>query len=173
VRSPRRVSRKAKKVVRLFTDLDQFLTHRLAVTDAGGERVLTMERPAKVMKSKIKIQDGSGAERGTISQGNIVGKKHFSLSGASGEVLGTLDAENWRSWDFSIRDAGGPEVGRITKKWAGLIKEGFTTADTYILQITDPAVSKDLRFLMLAAAASIDVALKQDDSGGWGFGGIG
>lgn len=103
---------KAKKVVRLLTDLDQFLTHRLAVTDASGERVLTMERPAKVMKSKIKIRDGSGADRGTISQGNIVGKKHFSLSSASGEQLGTLDAENWRAWTFRSETRAAPRSAR-------------------------------------------------------------
>jgi hypothetical protein len=76
------------------------------------------------------------------------------------------------SWDFAIHDSAGAEVGRITKKWAGLLKEGYTTADTYVLQI-DAEVSLDLRLLMFASAAGLDVALKQDDTGGWGFGGGG
>jgi len=29
-----------------------------------------------------------------------------------------------------------------------------------------------MRFLLVASAAALDTALKQDDSGGWGFGGI-
>jgi uncharacterized protein YxjI len=76
------------------------------------------------------------------------------------------------SWDFAIHDSTGTEVGRITKKWAGILKEGYTTADTYILQV-DAEVSPDLRLLMFASAAGLDVALKQDDTGGWGFGGVG
>ena len=34
------------------------------------------------------------------------------------------------------------------------------------------APSPDLRFLMVAAAAGVDTALKQDDTGGFGFGGL-
>ena len=76
------------------------------------------------------------------------------------------------SWDFAIHDRAGAEVGRITKQWAGILKEGYTTANTYILQV-ETEVSPDLRRLMFASAAGLDVALKQDDTGGWGFGGVG
>ena len=70
-----------------------------------------------------------------------------------------------------INDADGAEVARITKKWAGILREGFTTADHYILQITGPT-SPELRFLLVSSAAALDIALKQDDTGGWGFGGL-
>jgi hypothetical protein len=61
-------------------------------------------------------------------------------------------------------------VGRITKKWAGVLREGFTTADRYLLHISGE-VSGPLRTLMVASAG-VDTALKQDDAGGFGFGGI-
>jgi uncharacterized protein YxjI len=124
------------------------------------------------MRSTIKITDAAGIERGEILQDNVVGKKHFMLVDARGQRIGSIDAENWRSWDFAIHDANGAEVGRVTKKWAGVLKEGYTTADTYVLQIQSE-VSDDLRLLMVASAAGLDVALKQDDTGGWGFGGVG
>ena len=163
---------KAKKAVRLFSGVDQFLTHKLGVFDSDGRQVLTLERPAKLMKSKIKISDAEGKERGAILQDNIVGKKHFALVDDRGDRIGSIDGENWASWDFAIHDSTGAEVGRITKQWAGILKEGFTTADTYILQI-EAEVSSDLRLLMFASAAGVDLALKQDDTGGWGFGGVG
>ena len=62
-------------------------------------------------------------------------------------------------------------MGRITKKWSGILREGFTTADRYLLHITGD-VTGPLRTLMVASAAGVDTALKQDDSGGFGFGGI-
>jgi hypothetical protein len=77
--------------------------------------------------------------------------------------MGAINAENWRAWDFSIQDQGGGEVARINKKWAGLLKEGFTTADNYVLNITGE-VSPDLRLMIVAAAAGIDTALKQDEA---------
>lgn len=162
----------AKKAVRLFSGVDQFLTHELGVFDIDGQQVLMLERPAKLMRSKIKVSDATGTERGAILQDNVVGAKHFALVDVRGERIGSIDGDNWMSWDFAIHDTTGVEVGRITKEWAGILREGYTTADTYILQI-DPDVSSDLRLLMFASAAGLDVALKQDDTGGWGFGGVG
>jgi uncharacterized protein YxjI len=162
---------KARKLLRLVTSVDQFLTHRLTVYDANGGRVLELVRPAKVLKSTVQVLDGEGRESGRIVQQNVVGKKHFALEGPNGDVLGSIDAENWRSWDFAIHDASGAEVGRITKKWAGILREGFTTADRYLLHIPGE-VRPELRLLMVASATGVDTALKQDDTGGFGFGGI-
>jgi uncharacterized protein YxjI len=151
-----------KKAVRLVSDLDQFFTHRLSMYDRDGTKVVELLRPRKIMKSRIEIFDGNGSPVGTIVQQNVFGKKRFALESTSGEVLGAINAENWRAWDFAIEDSSGSEVGRITKKWAGLLKEGFTTADDYVLHIGGQ-VSRELRLMMLASAAGVDLALKQDD----------
>jgi uncharacterized protein YxjI len=151
----------AKKVLRFVSNLDQFMTHTLAVYDAAGAKVLEMVRPRKIMKSTVQITDGAGREAGRIVQQNVMGKKRFGLEDGNGQPLGSINAENWRAWDFSISDPSGAEVGRITKKWAGLLKEGFTTADNYVLQVTG-SVSPELRLVMVAAAAGVDLALKQD-----------
>jgi len=162
---------KVKKLVRLVADVDQFLTHRLAIYDADGSKVLEIVRPAKVFRSTLQLNDGTGASRGRIVQRNVVGKKHFALEDQKGRAVGTIDAENWRSWDFAVHDEQGLEVARINKNWAGALRELFTTADHYMVRITG-GPSKELRLLIVGAAAAIDTALKQDDTGGWGFGGI-
>ena len=162
---------KARKLLRLVTSVDQFLTHKLAVRDAGGAKILELVRPAKVFKSTVEVLDANGTHVGKIVQENIVGKKRFRLDGPSDETLGSINAENWRSWDFAINDAAGNEVGRITKKWTGILREGFTTADRYLLHISGN-VSRPMRQLMVASAAGVDTALKQDDTGGAGFGGL-
>jgi uncharacterized protein YxjI len=151
-----------KKAARLVSNLDQFFTHRLAVYDRENTKVVELVRPRKFMKSRVEVSDGLGRKVGTIAQKNVFGKKRFALEDPSGQALGAINAENWRAWDFAIEDSTGAEVGRITKKWAGLLKEGFTTADNYILAITGE-VSPDLRLIMLASAAGVDLALKQDD----------
>ena len=152
---------KARKVLRALTKVDQYLTHRLSVYDVSGTKVVQLVRPAKFMKSTVEVSDGSGNAVGKIVQQNIVGKKRFGLE-AGGSSVGSIDAENWRAWDFAIHDTTGREVGRITKKWAGILKEGFTTADNYILNVSAP-VSPTLRLLMVASAAGVDIALKQDE----------
>jgi uncharacterized protein YxjI len=153
---------KAKKALRFVSKLDQFMTHKLAVYDAAETKVVELVRPRKIVKSTVDVSDGGGRPVGQIVQQNFFGKKRFGLVGAGGEELGSINAENWRAWDFAIQDPGGQEVGRITKKWAGVLKEGFTTADNYILNVSGE-VSPDLRLMMLASAAGVDVALKQDE----------
>ena len=153
---------KLKKAARFVSNLDQFMTHTLAVYDETDAKVLELVRPRKVFKSRLQVKDGSGRDVGEIVQKNMFGKIRFDLNSAGGQELGQIRAQNWRAWNFSIVDGSEKEVATITKKWAGLGKEMFTTADNYAVEI-DPSVTGDLRLLVLASAAGIDTALKQDD----------
>lgn len=154
---------KAKKVARLVTSLDQFMTHQLQVSDAAGNVVLQITRPRKVLKSTVIVSDGAGQEMGRVVQQNMVGKIRFGLE-SGGQELGTIKAENWRAWNFRIEDAAGVEIARVTKTWEGLAKTMFTTADNYVLQIHQRP-SEPLNSLVVASALSIDTALKQDNRG--------
>jgi hypothetical protein len=153
-----------KKVARLVSSLDQFFTHTLAVYEGGDARVLRVTRPAKVFKSRVLVEDGASARVGTIVQQNVFGKIRFAFEDSGGSRVGGINAENWRAWNFSIVDAQDREVGRITKKFAGLTKAMFTSADHYLYEI-QPSVSGPLRLLGLASAVGIDLALKQDARG--------
>ena len=125
--------------------------------------LLALTRPAKLMKSKVVVQDGQGAEIGQIVQDNVFGKIHFSLM-SGGHSYGSINAENWRAWNFSIHDHTDTEVARITKTFAGLARAVFTTADNYVVQIHRP-LEDPLRSLVVASAVSVDTALKQDARG--------
>jgi YD repeat-containing protein len=153
----------AKKVIRVMTSWDQFMTHKLQVVDQYGTVLLALTRPAKVMKSKVLIQDGHGRELGAIVQQNAIGKIRFGLE-TGGQQIGLIQAENWRAWNFSISDHTGTEIARITKTWEGFAKTMFTTADNYVVQIHRP-LQEPLRSLVVAAALSVDTALKQDSRG--------
>ena len=153
----------AKKAIRVLTSYDQFMTHKLQVVDAYGNVVLALTRPAKVLKSRVIVQNGMGAEIGQIVQQNAIGKIRFSLE-AGGHTYGSINAENWRAWNFNIQDHTGAEVARITKTWEGLAKTMFTTADNYVLQIHRP-LQDPLLTLVVSAALGVDTALKQDARG--------
>jgi uncharacterized protein YxjI len=152
-----------KKAARVLTSYDQFMTHKLQVVDMAGTVLLAITRPAKVFKSRIQINDAVGREVGQVVQQNMIGKIRFSLE-VGGEPIGSINAENWRAWNFSIRDQTDTEVARITKTWEGLAKTMFTTADNYVVQIHRP-LEEPLRSLVVASALSVDTALKQDKRG--------
>jgi uncharacterized protein YxjI len=153
-----------KKAARFVSSLDQFMTHTLAVYDGAGDKVVELTRPRKVFRSTVVVKDGQDREIGKIVQKNIVGKIRFDLQDAHGGDLGSLNGENWRAWNFSIRDASGAEVARITKTWEGLLRTAFTTADHYVLEVSGD-LSPQLRPIVFASAAGVDLALKQDARG--------
>jgi uncharacterized protein YxjI len=153
----------ARKALRLLTSLDQYLPTRLEIVDVAGKVLLRLTRPAKLLKSRVVVEDANGEEIGQIVQQNVVGKIRFSLE-AGGQPLGSINAENWRAWNFNIQDGTGTEVARITKTWEGLAKTMFTTADNYVVQL-HRTLDDPLRSLVVAAALGVDTALKQDSRG--------
>ncbi|MFF4606568.1 phospholipid scramblase-related protein [Streptomyces sp. NPDC001339] len=153
----------AKKVLRVVSSLDQYMTHKLEIRDAYGQPQLVLTRPAKILKSKVIVERPDGSPMGEIVQQNAIGKINFAMM-VGGRQIGAIKAENWRAWNFAIVDHADTEVARITKTWEGLAKTMFTTADNYVLQIhhqlPDPLLS-----LVVATALTVDTALKQDARG--------
>ena len=152
-----------RKILRFVSSIDQFLTTRLQVVDADGKAVLALTRPAKIFKSRVIVADGSGKQIGEITQQNMIGKIRFNLE-AGGRTIGSINAENWRAWNFNLQDANGKEIARINKTWEGLAKTMFTTADNYKVEIHGP-LEDPLRSMVVAAALCVDTALKQDSRG--------
>jgi uncharacterized protein YxjI len=144
-------------------------TKRLQIVDADGVPILTLTRPATVLKSKVTVMRQDGTSVGQIVQENF-GVMASMLGGrfnirfrmeSGGDTLGTINAESWRAWDFSIQDPQGSEIARITKTWAGFAKENFTKADNYVLQI-HRKLEDPLLTLVVSAALAVDTVLKQD-----------
>ncbi|MFD8549095.1 phospholipid scramblase-related protein [Streptomyces sp. NPDC059649] len=153
----------AKKVLRVVSSLDQYMTHKLEIRDAYGQPQLVLTRPAKLIKSRVIVERPDGSPVGEIVQQNAIGKINFGMM-VNGQQIGAIKAENWRAWNFAIVDHADTEIARITKTWEGLAKTMFTTADNYVLQIhqqlPDPLLS-----LVVATALTVDTALKQDARG--------
>jgi uncharacterized protein YxjI len=71
---------------------------------------------------------------------------------------------DWRGWNFQLLGPNGEELGRVTKKWAGLAKEMFTNADTYVIDLADAARGRrEVAQLLLAAGLAIDTVFKEKD----------
>jgi uncharacterized protein YxjI len=153
---------KAKKALRLVSNLDSFMTHSYHVLDLDSSVILQITRPRAVLKSTVVVADGAGREIGRIRQENMIGKIRFAFESGDGRV-GSLNAENWRAWNFNVQDETGTEVARITKTWEGLAKAAFTTADNYVVQIHRP-LQDPLRSLVVASALTVDTVLKQNDA---------
>lgn len=121
------------------------------LTAAVRDSVKSVTRPAA---------GGMQGRLGSAMQGlSELAVARFVLE-ADGERLAVIRAENLKKWDFQILDTHGVEIGRITKTWAGWVKERFTKADNYVIEMHSP-LEEPLRSLVVAGALAIDVELKQ------------
>jgi hypothetical protein len=65
-----------------------------------------------------------------------------------------------KGWNFRLLDTSDRELGVVTKSWAGLGKELFTSADNYIVTLhQDP--DDQLAVLLLAAGLAVDTVYKE------------
>ena len=143
-----------------FTDWKRRTPFDLQITTPENEQLVRVKRGWSFWLSKVDVLDGNNRAAGCFAQKLFSVGGAFDVLGTNDEVLCSLKGK-WTSWDFRFI-AGDKEFARVTKKWAGLGKEMFTSADNYILEIAEsvPADSR-LRILILAAVLCIDMVLKE------------
>jgi uncharacterized protein YxjI len=127
----------------------------------GSPPVLSLHKGPTFFRAKVNVTDAKGTPLGRFE------RKLFALGGSFYvyDAAGTLMAEvkgDWKGWNFKLVDTNGQEVGVVTKKWAGIGKELFTSADNYMISLTDAvAASPGTVALLLAASLAIDIVFKE------------
>lgn len=143
-----------------FTDYKRMTPFEVEIKSASGEKILTVKRGVSFFLSTVSVLDENNVLVGKFKQKffSIGGK--FNVLDPNENVVCTLKGK-WTSWDFRFMQ-GDTELAQVNKKWAGLGKELFTTADNYMLSVND-SVRKDdtVRLLILAAVMCIDMVLKE------------
>ena len=144
-----------------FTDYKRMTPFNMEIKTPQGERILTVRRGVSFFLSTVEVWD---------NKNNLIGKfkqKFFSIGGKF-EVLDASERSlcmlkgRWTSWDFKFVSHDGKEFAQVSKKWSGLGKELFTSADNYILQISpEVPANHPLRTLIMAAVMCIDLVLKE------------
>ncbi len=125
------------------------------------EPFLSLRRRPGFLSHRVDVEDGEGRAIGFFQTKGFSLTPVVYLHGPGGDRVGEVRG-NWKGWDFTCRDLRGRELGRVTKKWAGIGKELFTTADSYVVSIAEevPATGP-LALLLLATGLAIDLALKE------------
>ena len=126
--------------------------------EASRKLLFSIRRGVALFRPKINVTDAAGTSLGYLQS------KVFSLGGAfrvftSDGTEVALVKGDWKGWNFRFL-SGETELGVVTKKWAGLGKELFTSADNYIISINgspDPTIN----LLLIASGLAIDTVLKE------------
>jgi uncharacterized protein YxjI len=143
-----------------FTDYKRMTPFDIDVKTMRGQKIITVKRGVSLFFSTVTVLDENGVVIGKFKQKLSFGGK-FEVLDANDRSLCTLKGK-WTSWDFKFISSDNKEFASVTKKWGGLGKELFTSADNYVLQISkDIPENHSLRKLILAAVMCIDLVLKE------------
>jgi uncharacterized protein YxjI len=144
-----------------FTEYKRMTPFDIEIRTPDGIPLLTVQRGVTIFRSKVKVLDEKGQLIGVFKQKLLSIGAKFEVQDANEKQLCMLRGKIL-GWDFKFISADNKEFATVTKKWAGFAKEFFTSADNYVLQISDD-VPQDhpLRQLILAAVMCIDLVLKE------------
>jgi len=126
----------------------------IAVLTEDGQVVLRVMRPFRFYFHRAEVVDSHGKKLGVIERRFSILRRIYSVFNSSGEEVFQLFGPILHPWTFQIRNDG-VDYGKITKKWSGLMKEGFTDADNFAVMFPAEWDVK-LKALFLGAVFLID-----------------
>lgn len=143
-----------------FTDYKRMTPFNVEIRTPQGEQIVRITRGISIILSKVEVRDEADQLIGCFKQKffSIGGK--FNVLDQDENVICTLKGK-WTGWDFRFM-AEDVELAHVSKKWSGLGKELLTSADNYMLSISEEVPpDSPIRKLIMAAVMCIDMVLKE------------
>jgi uncharacterized protein YxjI len=139
-------------LLRLF--LKALRPFKVVVINEQNQVVIRVVRPFRFYFHEAEIFDAQGRRLGIIKKRFSLLRRIYSVIDRSGQEVYQLFGPILHPWTFQIKK-NDVELGKITKKWSGLLKEGFSDADNFGVMF--PAQWEiEKKALMLGAVFLID-----------------
>lgn len=148
-----------QKMLRLILK-KPMLPFLLEIKNSDDKIEVSISRGWTFFMSKIILKNSEGEIIGTINQKFKFFKPTFNIFNSKGVYIAQITGD-WKAWNFVISDFSKHQIGTISKKWAGAVKELFTSADKYNVTITPDFSNLENKILILSAAITIDMVLKE------------
>jgi uncharacterized protein YxjI len=130
-----------------------------SVPGDAAKLVFSLHKGPAFLRSRIEVREKRGIGIGELVSRVLTVGGALDIHNERGRPVAALEG-NWIGWNFKYRDPSGREIGEVTKKWAGIGKELFTTADNYMVSFAE-APSERTSALLLAAVLAIDMIYKE------------
>ncbi|MBN1999265.1 RNAase [candidate division KSB1 bacterium] len=143
-----------------FTDYKRMTPFDIEIRTPNKQKIVRIKRGTTWFRSHVDVFDEYDKKIGGFRQKLLSIGGAFEVLNQNEEPVCSLKGK-WTGWNFSFK-AGETEIAHVSKKWAGIGKEFFTSADNYILEIKEHVAPDDpVRRLILAAVMCIDMVLKE------------
>ncbi|MBT3362991.1 MAG: oxidoreductase [Chloroflexi bacterium] len=153
----------AAKILRFFVNKKNLPTKIFVYEgdnyEDDSKLLFYMQRGFYLFRSSINIYDANHNLLGWFKSKMLTLGGAFTVYDAAGSQVARIKGD-WKGWNFVFLDNMENEIGTVTKKWAGMGKELFTTADNYMIALNQES-APDKAILLLAAGLAIDTVYKE------------
>ena len=133
------------------------------VYDAQGQKVGRGEKPFRWFFHRMEVFDGD-RKLGAVQRKWSWFHRVFAVENAAGQEVMELKSPFFHPWTFTLAFQG-QEAGVIRKQWSGLLKEMFSDADMFGLEVQNH-VPVEVRKLLLVATFLVDFTCFENNQGG-------
>lgn len=131
------------------------------IYDDKGNRIGRGEKPFRWFFHRMEVFDGQ-TKIGAIQRKWSWFSRHFAIENEAGREVMMIQSPFFRIWTFKLMFED-QAVGRISKKWGGMLKEMFTDADVFGMEC-EQHVPVELRSILLVATFLIDFTCFENNS---------
>lgn len=146
-----------KKFVKM-TKYSALLPFTISIYDSAGNKIVTLRKPFKWWMQEVNIHDEKDNVIGRYKQKFTFFKPTFHIFDNEREFA--MIQGNFVGWSYNITSASGQPLGVINKKFSGLAKEMFTTADNYQVKFEDSSLTADQKKILTSISCVIDMIFK-------------
>jgi uncharacterized protein YxjI len=149
-------------VLRLVVNKLMLPTVVEVLPEGRTQPLFRIRRGFKLFRSVVQVEDGIGRPLGTLRSKILSFRLEFAVLDSMGKEIAKVNGD-WKGWNFQLVSPKGEALGTITKKWAGIGKELFTSADNYMIELAEGKQDDTKsRSMLLAAALAIDICFKEN-----------
>lgn len=122
----------------------------------GRQVFMVAHHPFRWFFERIELRDAAGTYMGAIQKRFSILSKKFDVENERGVTIMQVSSPVWKIWTFTFMHHG-RKVAEVQKKWAGLLAEGLTDKDNFLVEFSDPESSERDRKIVMASAVFIDL----------------
>ena len=140
--------------------LRQFLGHwrpfKIHLFSENRQIIATADHPFRFIFQELKIFDANGRQVALLKQRFSILYKRFDIVVPGFSKPWEVKSPVWKIWTFPVYYKN-KQVATISKKWSGLLKEAFTDADNFQVQVHHPKINAPQKVILLCAGLFIDL----------------
>lgn len=136
---------------------------KVTIFNQQKQKVFDLNFPFRWFFKTLILTDADGRNVGHLQQRFAFFRKKFDVYDNQNQLIANINSSFFKFWTFDFF-SNGRSLGKIQKKWSGMLGEVFTDKDNFVVTFT-PVTNPDTKALMLATCLMVDIIYFENNQG--------